>query len=102
MENIAELITKEKYSCRGGGCEIELSSYGYEGEFMSAYQNYLGGGMRGSINNSCTITDWYNDDSLVSLASELRNYYCEQLELRELVDEFNEDVVGRPDSYPGL
>lgn len=102
MENIASLITKEKYSQRGGGCEIELSCYGYEGEHLSAYQNYLGGGLLGSINNSCSISGWHNDESLVALASELRDYYREQVEIRGLLDEFNEEVELRPASYPGL
>ena len=43
--NISENITREEYSYRGGGCELDLTEYGYEDEFLSAYQNYLGGGL---------------------------------------------------------
>ena len=42
---ISENITREEYSYRGGGCELDLTEYGYEDKFLSAYQNYLGGGM---------------------------------------------------------
>ena len=33
-------ILREKYTSRGGGIEISLDEYGYEGEKMTAYQNY--------------------------------------------------------------
>ena len=59
---IIENITREKFSERGGGCELDLTEFGYEDELMSAYQNYLGGGLRGSVANSCTIEDWQLDD----------------------------------------
>lgn len=100
--SIQENITREEISYRGGGVELELTEYGYEDEYLSAYQNYLGGGLRGSIANSCTIEDWEMDDKLVRLASELREYYGERLYELELVDEYNESVMGRPVSYPGL
>lgn len=100
--SIQENITREEISYRGGGIELELTEYGYEDEYLSAYQNYLGGGLRGSIANSCTIEDWEMDDKLVRLASELREYYGERLYELELVDEYNESVMGRPVSYPGL
>lgn len=47
--NIAENITREDFSTRGGGVELDLTAFGYEDEFLSAYQNYLGGGMLGGI-----------------------------------------------------
>ena len=102
MEDIATLITKEKYSHRGGGCEIELSTLGYDEEYLSAYQNYLGGGMRGAVANSCTITNWQRDAKLVALAAELRQYYLSRMQEHGLVDEYNEDAAMRPLSYPGL
>jgi hypothetical protein len=40
---------------RGGGVEIDLTGFGFEGERMSAYQNYLGGGMLGAIQTNDTI-----------------------------------------------
>lgn len=99
---IIENITREKYSERGGGCEVDLTEFGYEDELMSAYQNYLGGGMRGSIGNSCTVEDWRMDEKLVRIAEALRDYYEERMYELELVDQYNETLDGRPVSYPGL
>ena len=100
--SIQENITREEISYRGGGVDIELTEYGYEYEYPSAYQNYLGGGMRGSVANSCTIEDWEMDEKLVRLASELRDYYEDRLYDLELMDQYNEDTHGRLVSYPGL
>lgn len=100
--NIAENITREDFSTRGGGVELGLTAFGYEDEYLSAYQNYLGGGMRGAVANSCTIEDWEMDEKLVRLASELRDYYDERLYELDLVDEYNEICDGRPVSYLGL
>ena len=100
--SIQENITREEISYRGGGVELELTEYGYEDEYLSAYQNYLGGGLRGSISNSCTIEDWEMDAKLVRLAEELREYYSDRLWEMEYIDELNESVIGRPVSYPGL
>ncbi len=99
---ISENITREKFSERGGGCELDLTEFGYEDELMSAYQNYLGGGIRGSVANSCTIEDWQMDDKLVRIADELREYYEDRLYELELIDEYNEETTGRLVSYPGL
>ena len=100
--SIAENITREDFSYRGGGVELDLTAFGYEDEYLSAYQNYLGGGMRGAVANSCTIEDWEMDEKLVRLASELRDYYDERLYELDLVDEYNEICDGRPVSYLGL
>lgn len=100
--NIQNTITREEFSHRGGGVELDLSDFGYEDEFLSAYQNYLGGGMCGALANSCTIEDWEMDEKLVRLASELREYYEDRLYELEIVDEYNESTYGRPVSYPGL
>jgi hypothetical protein len=55
---IQDNIIKEDISYRGGGIEIGLDSLlKTEGCKMTAYQNYLGGGMLGSINNSYNF-DW--------------------------------------------
>ena len=99
---ISENITREKFSERGGGCELDLTEFGYEDELMSAYQNYLGGGMLGSVDNSCTVEDWRMDDKLVRIADELREYYEDRLYELELIDEYNEETTGRLVSYPGL
>jgi hypothetical protein len=54
--NFEEITLRQKISSRGGGIEIDLSSLGFEGEKMAAYQNYLGGGMLGCICVNDTIT----------------------------------------------
>lgn len=99
---ITEHITREQFGERGGGCEIDLTAFGYEDELMSAYQNYIGGGIRGAIGNSCTVEDWQLDEKLVRIAKRLRDYYTDRLYEFDLVDEFNEVLEGRPVSYPGL
>ena len=96
--NIAENITREDYRCCGGGVELDLTAFGYEDEFL----NYLGGGMLGSVGNSCTVEDWQMDEKLVRLAEKLSEYYQERMEELEYIDEYNETTYGRPVSYPGL
>ena len=100
--NIAENITREDFSHRGGGVELDLTAFGYEDEFLSAYQNYLGGGMLGSVGNSCTVEDWYMDEKLDRFAESLSECYQERMEELGHIDEYNEMTVGRPVSYLGL
>ena len=66
--NLQDNITREQLSTRGGGVELDLTAFGYEDEFLSTYQNYLGGGMLGGVGNSCTVEDWRMDEKLVRLA----------------------------------
>ena len=54
-DKIEAAIIRQQVSHRGGGVEISLDSFGFEGEKMSAYQNYLGGGMLGRILTNDTI-----------------------------------------------
>ncbi len=74
-------IIREKYSSRGGGIEVDLTAYGYDGEKMTAYQNYLGGGMLGAVGNDCTIQGWENDMKLIDKAFELKILYCRNMGL---------------------
>ena len=74
-------ILREQYTKRGGGIEISLDSYGYTGEKMSAYQNYLGGGMLGSVQNDCTIGDWQSNMELIDVAMELKILFCRNMGL---------------------
>ena len=53
--NFEEITLRLEASSRGGGIEINLDTLGFPGEKMTAYQNYLGGGMLGSIQNSDTL-----------------------------------------------
>ena len=76
-EKIKDATLRLEASHRGGGIEISLDSFGkkYKGGKMTAYQNYLGGGMLGSINNDCTKKDWKSDDKLVEIAEQLARYF---------------------------
>lgn len=78
---IKDNVLREQLSSRGGGVEIDLTYFGYEGEKMTAYQNYLGGGMLGRIENDCTIEDWRSDMELIDLAFELKVYFCKKMGL---------------------
>lgn len=42
-------VLRVKVTERGGGIEIDLGPEGYDNHRMTAYQNYLGGGILGSI-----------------------------------------------------
>ena len=79
-----------------------MTSIDYAYELLSAYQNYLGGGMLGGVGNSCTVEDWRMDEKLVRLAERLSEYYRERMEELEYIDEYKEIVYGCPVSYPGL
>jgi len=74
--NFEEITLRQRLSSRGGGIEIDLGKIykKYKGQKMTAYQNYLGGGMLGGIANDCTIEDWSNDKKLVQIAEQLRRY----------------------------
>jgi hypothetical protein len=55
IEKIEETTLRVNASHRGGGIEIDLTDWGFPDEKMAAYQNYLGGGMLGSIQVNDTI-----------------------------------------------
>lgn len=74
LKKIKANILREKISSRGGGVEISLTKFGYPDELLSAYQNYLGGGILGSIGNSSTLTNWEQHEDLKEVAKELCNY----------------------------
>lgn len=68
-------ILREEISSRGGGIEIDLSPHGFKGEKMTAYQNYLGGGMLGSIGNDCTKENWRDNPKLLKIADTLARHF---------------------------
>lgn len=74
-EDIKQATLRLDASSRGGGIEISLSHFGYPGAKMTAYQNYLGGGMLGSIQNDCTLSDWKDHEDLVDIANGLSKYF---------------------------
>ena len=75
--NFEEITLRCEPSYRGGGIEIDLSDFGkkYKDQKMTAYQNYLGGGMLGSIQNDCTLNGWQDDDKLQNVAEQLKKYF---------------------------
>ena len=80
-EKIRKAILREQVSSRGGGVEISLDSFGFKGEKMSAYQNYLGGGMLGAIKTNDTIRrqsmfcELHTAEKLDVIAEALARYY---------------------------
>lgn len=66
-------------SHRGGGIEIDASEYLLTpGAKMTAYQNYLGGGMLGSINSDCNIRNFESTEiagRVEELSNELMQYF---------------------------
>jgi hypothetical protein len=68
-------ILREQATSRGGGVEIALDDFGYEDQKMTAYQNYLGGGLLGAVKNDCTIREWKQDPELVKIAEALARYF---------------------------
>jgi len=80
-EKIEAAVLRKQISSRGGGIEIDLTSFGFKGQKMSAYQNYLGGGMLGRILTNDTIrratltTTEKNAAKLDKIALELKKYF---------------------------
>lgn len=79
--NFKEITIREKLSSRGGGIEISLDTLGFRGEKMSAYQNYLGGGMLGSIQSDNTINAYgrkitdKQQEKLNNISEQLKKYF---------------------------
>jgi hypothetical protein len=73
--NFKEITLRLEASSRGGGIEIALDTFGYKGEKMTAYQNYLGGGMLGCIMGDCTVPGWREDSKLTAINQELKQYF---------------------------
>ncbi len=79
--NFEEITLRLEVSSRGGGIEIDLSRKGFPGQKMSAYQNYLGGGMLGKVCANDTIRAFQRPCTekqhakLDKIADELKQYY---------------------------
>lgn len=77
----SEVTLRLEVSYRGGGIEIDLTRFGFKGEKMSAYQNYLGGGMLGRICANDTIRAYDKPhtqkqaDKLDRIAERLKMYF---------------------------
>lgn len=82
MKNYREYIENNtlrlEASRRGGGIEIDAAeALGIDGALISAYQNYLGGGMLGAVCSSRNFTtgDKRKQAKADKLAEELKKYY---------------------------
>lgn len=81
--NFEEITTRQEITSRGGGIEIDLTTLGHEGERMSAYQNYLGGGMLGKVCSNDTIraNQSFVEENLCreldEIAEQLKKYFFE-------------------------
>jgi len=87
-------------SSRGGGIEISLDTLGYEGHAMTAFQNYLGGGMLGRVASDCSVPDWSNIADLSEIAEQLQTYFFnltnpEDQEWESQTYEQNQKMQGR-------
>ena len=77
----SEVTLRLEVSYRGGGVEIDLTRFGFKGEKMSAYQNYLGGGMLGRVCANDTIRAYNRPCTekqaakLDKIAEELKQYF---------------------------
>tara|TARA_R110000824_G_scaffold107769_1_gene254325 strand:+ start:739 stop:1065 length:327 start_codon:yes stop_codon:yes gene_type:complete len=84
MKNkIEKAVTRLEVSYRGGGVEIDLKPFGFkEGSKMSAYQNYLGGGMLGAIqsNHNLFRTSFTSEETkkLEKISLELKQFFHDQ------------------------
>ena len=74
--NIEDNIIRLDASSRGGGIEIDVSGVFGEGCKMSAYQNYLGGGLLGAV--QCDINfmpSEKQEEDVLKLSDELKRYF---------------------------
>jgi len=74
VQKIQNNILRQEISSRGGGIEISLDKYGFNGEKMTAYQNYLGGGILGRVNVDCSIKEWQKEQKLCKISEILKRY----------------------------
>ena len=84
-------VIRQKITTRGGGVEIDLTPLGFDGHKMSAYQNYLGGGMLGGIAVNDTIRSQVSN---VRLQLEFSHRFKELDEIGERLRKFYSDLAG--------
>ena len=84
--NFKAITLRSNITTRGGGVEIDLTTLGFEGHKMAAYQNYLGGGLLGAVCVNDTIRSqetniplqlqWSSEFSkLDEIGEELKKYF---------------------------
>lgn len=73
--NIDDRILRCEISYRGGGVEIDLSDIFGDDAKMSAYQNYLGGGIAGSIQSD---QNFERTSESEEIAEQLKRWFYNQ------------------------
>ena len=74
--NIENNIIRLDASRRGGGIEIDVSELFGEGCRMSAYQDYLGGGLLGAIQSDINfMPSEEQKKDVLKLSEELKRYF---------------------------
>lgn len=74
--NIEDNIIRLNASRRGGGIEIDVSELFGEGCKMTAYQNYLGGGLLGAIQSDVNFMPSEKQKAdVLELSEELKRYF---------------------------
>ena len=74
--NIEDNIIRIDASRRGGGIEIDASELFGEGCKISAYQNYLGGGLLGAIQSDINfMPSEEQKKDVLKLSEELKRYF---------------------------
>jgi hypothetical protein len=74
---IEENMTRADISRRGGGMEVDAAEYlGVEDALVSVFQNYLGGGMLGSIGSSANYAARSADpERLAELQEAMKKFF---------------------------
>lgn len=91
-EYIEENTLRLETSRRGGGIEIDCSELlNLEGALMSAYQNYLGGGVLGSVQSSLNFESMITNENreLVESFQEVLKRYFHDITNAD-VDDYDE------------
>lgn len=102
VKYIEENTLRCEVSYRGGGIEIDASDYLLTpGAKMTAYQNYLGGGILGSIESDCNIRNWEATeiaDNVRKLSKALKEYFHSLTNHEE--DEFESATFEKTQARP--
>ena len=100
--NIEDNIIRIDASRRGGGIEIDVSELFGEGCKMSAYQNYLGGGLLGAIQSDINfVPSEEQKENVLKLSEKLKRYFHDITnEEASEYDEWNDMSYEKNQSMP--
>ena len=91
-----EITLRKQISSRGGGIEIDLTNLGFKGHKMSAYQNYLGGGLLGAVQSNDTIrkqTERYPSEATIKSRLEYSSEYTKLGEIAEQLKRYLHELT---------